>query len=537
MFQTIATKKTKVVVAMAGAAILVGACSGSSSKEASSPGSNAARTETTSSPPDASVVTTPASPTPTQEASPEAGKATETGGSPSSATSARLAAGTSPASATGPSAPKFSAAPASPAGSAPTSPAPATGSAKAVPGAAPAPSPKPGAPGPGSATDVGVTDREIKVGSINMHGLPLANVLIDPQVRGMQAAVQAINDAGGVHGRNITFLDCDDGPGDTARAKACMKKLAEQDKVFAMLTSTTWSSAAIHDDLAKYQLPLVGAWAYSVTEWSDPWMFPTHMPMLHEAYAAAEWVRDVIKPKTFGLICLNSPEMQKACANVNEVLTRAGARLVHQSNLDLTPADTSSEVVAMRAANPDHIIHYVINPSTIVKFVVEAAQQQYWPPKGLSGNHLATEVLGSLFGQWPANRYWTNTTYKLWGPEFMAVMAKYAPKNHGINHHIVQAGYVGTNIFAEAAKKVGPDLTRKALMDILNSQEWNAGPGLDQKFMYAPGQRNKADTGDLNEYMYKYTDANTTGNRDGSPHGFVPDPDRFVITDHESGGN
>jgi hypothetical protein len=172
-----------------------------------------------------------------------------------------------------------------------------------------------------------------------------------------------------------------------------------------------------------------------------------------------------------------------------------------------------------------------------VKFVVEAAQQQYWPPKGISGNHLATEVLGSLFGQWPANRYWTNTTYKLWGPEFMAVMAKYAPKNHGINHHIVQAGYVGTNIFAEAAKKVGPDLTRKALMDALNSQEWDAGPGLDQKFMYAPGQRNKADSGNLNEYMYKYTDANTTGNRDGSPHGFVPDPDRFVITDHESGGN
>ncbi|HEV8626223.1 MAG TPA: ABC transporter substrate-binding protein [Acidimicrobiia bacterium] len=533
MFQPIGTKRTKVAAALAGTAILIGACSGGSSQEASPQGSNAARTETASSLPNGSLVTPPAAQTPTQEGSPEPDpSAAETGASPSSATSAPLPAAKGPASA-----PKSSAAAASPAGSAPTSPAPATGSAKALPGAVPAPSPKPGAPGPGGATDVGVTDREIKVGSINMHGLPLANVLIDPQVRGMQASVQAINDAGGVHGRNITFIDCDDGPGDTARAKACMKKLAEQDKVFAMLTSTTWSSAAIHDDLAKYQLPLVGAWAYSVTEWSDPWMFPTHMPMLHEAYAAAEWVRDVIKPKTFGLICLNSPEMQKACGNVNEVLTKAGAKLVHQSNLDLTPTDTSSEVVAMRAANPDHIIHYVINPATIVKFVVQAAQQQYWPPKGLSGNHLATEVLGSLFGQWPVNRYWTNTTYKLWGPEFMAVMAKYAPKNRGINHHIVQAGYVGTNNFAEAAKKVGPNLTRKALMDVLNSQEWNAGPGLDQKFMYTPGQRNRADTGNRTEYMYKYTDANTTGNRDGSAHGFVPDPDRFVITDHESGGN
>jgi ABC-type branched-subunit amino acid transport system substrate-binding protein len=515
MFQWIATKETRVVSALACAAILIGACS--DSKEASSPGSNAAHGSSGASP----AVGAPSAPT--ADSGAPTGSSTAAGPT-ATATGAPVAAN-SPAPATAASAPKSGA------------------SAKALPGTPPAPSPKPGAaaspspvaaPGGGGVTDIGVSDREIKVGSVNMHGLPLANVLIDPQVRGMQASVRAINDAGGIHGRNITFIDCDDGPGDTARAKACIKKRAEQDRIFAMLTSTTWSSATIHDDLAKYQLPLVGAWAYSVTEWDDPWMFPTHMPMLHEAYAGGEWVRDVIKPKTFGLICLNSPEMQKACDNVNEVLTKSGARMVHRSNLDLNPPDTSSEVVAMRAANPDHIVHYVINPATIVKFVVQAAQQQYWPPRGISGNHLATEVLGRLFGQWPVNRYWTNTTYKLWGPEFMAVMNKYAPKNHGINHHIVQAGFVGTNIFAEAAKKVGPDLTRKALMDVLNSQEWDAGPGLDQKFMYAPGQRKKADTGNLREYMYKYTDANTAGNKDGSPRGFVPDPDKFVITDNFS---
>jgi Recombinase len=41
---------------------------------------------------------------------------------------------------------------------------------------------------------------------------------------------------------------------------------------------------------------------------------------------------------------------------------------------------------------------------------VSAQQQGYYPPKGISGNHLAAEVLGSLFGQWPVGRYWTNTT-------------------------------------------------------------------------------------------------------------------------------
>jgi hypothetical protein len=52
--------------------------------------------------------------------------------------------------------------------------------------------------------------------------------------------------------------------------------------------------------MAQYRLPLVGAWAYSQTEWQDLFMVPTHMSMIHEAMAGARWARDVVKPKTTG---------------------------------------------------------------------------------------------------------------------------------------------------------------------------------------------------------------------------------------------
>ena len=172
-------------------------------------------------------------------------------------------------------------------------------------------------------------------------------------------------------------------------------------------------------------------------------MFPTHMSMIHEAMAGANWVKNVVKPKTYGLICLTSPEMQLACNEVAKILDASGAKLVKKADVSISETSMSSHVLAMRAANPEHIIHYVINPATMAKFMVEAAQQGYYPPKGISGNHLAAEVLGSLFGKWPAGRYWTNTTYRLWGAEFMATMNKYARGNKGVNHHIVQAGYVG----------------------------------------------------------------------------------------------
>jgi ABC-type branched-subunit amino acid transport system substrate-binding protein len=367
-----------------------------------------------------------------------------------------------------------------------------------------------------------------------MHGMPLGNVLIDPIARALVGTNEAINDRGGVLGRRLQYIDCDDGPGEVSRAKACIKKMAGVDKVFALLGGASWATASIHDDLHQFGLPYFGAWAYSQTEWQDPYMFPTHMSMIHEAMSGAHWAANVVKPKTYGLICLTSPEMQLACNEVTKIMDASGAKMVKRADVSISETSMSAYVLAMRAANPEHIIHYVINPATMAKFMVESQQQGYYPPKGISGNHLAAEALGSLFGKWPAGRYWTNTTYKLWGPEFMATMEKYARANGGVNHHIVQAGYVALNIFAQAAKQVGPNLTRDRIMaELGNGTVWASDPSLDQRFQYVNGERSgntwNHDYGQGREFIYKYNSENTVANPDGTPNGWEPDPDQFVI--------
>jgi hypothetical protein len=383
------------------------------------------------------------------------------------------------------------------------------------------------------ATEVGVTKDEIHMGTVSMHGMALGNVLVNPIVHGIAAEFSAENDRGGVLGRRLVLTDCDDGPGEVSRTKACIKKLATVDKVFALLNITSWGAASSHDDLRQYHLPSVGEWAYSQTEWQDPFMFPTHMSMIHEAMAGAHWAANVVHPKTYGLICLTSPEMQLACNQVQKVLDTTGAKMVKRVDVAIAETSMSAQVLAMRAANPDHIIHYVINPATIAKFVVEAAQQGYWPTKGMSGNHLAAEVLGQLFGKWPEGRYWTNTTYKMWGPEFMATMNKYARGNKGLNHHIVQSTYVGAQILAQAARAVGPNLTRDRLMAQLgNGDTYATESAMDQRFQYTQSERGSnwsERNGQGREFMYKYASSNTAANPDGSPSGFEPDPDQFVI--------
>ncbi len=388
------------------------------------------------------------------------------------------------------------------------------------------------------ATDIGVTKDGIRLGSINMHGMALGNLVTAPQVRGNLATVAALNDRGGVLGRRLSITDCDDGPGEVSRAKACIKKLVSQDKIFSLVTGVDWATGSIHDDLRQFKLPYIGAWAYSQTEWQDPYMFPTHMSMIHEAMAGAHWAKNVVKPKTYGLLCLTSPEMQLACNEVKKVLDASGAKMVKRADLSISETSMSSQVLAMRAANPEHIVHYVINPATIAKFMVESQQQGYYPSKGISGNHLASEVLGSIFGKWPMGRYWTNTTYRLWGSEFMATMNKYARSNKGANHHIVQAGYVGINIFARAAKQVGPNLTRERIMATLgNGTVWASDASLDQRFSYVRSERHGTnwshDYGQGREFVYKFESINTTSNPDGTPNGWVADPDQHVIYTHK----
>ncbi|HZE67805.1 MAG TPA: ABC transporter substrate-binding protein [Sporichthyaceae bacterium] len=386
----------------------------------------------------------------------------------------------------------------------------------------------------GGATDIGVTKDSIKMGTISMHGMALGNVLITPLVNGIRGTFESINDRGGILGRRMTLIDCDDGPGEVSRTKACIKKLAGVDKVFALLNISSWGSASSHDDLKQFQLPSFGEWAYSQTEWQDPYMFPTHMSMIHEAMSGANWAKNVIQPKTYAMICLTSPEMQLACNQVQKIMDSGGAKLVKRADVSISETSMSAYVLSMRAANPEHIIHYVINPATMAKFMVEAAQQGYYPPKGISGNHLAAEVLGSIFGKWPTGRYWTNTTYKLWGPEFMSTMSKYARGNRGTNHHIVQSTYVGALIFEKTAKAIGPNLTRERLMAQWdNGEVYTSDASLDQRFAYTATERGNDNWnhnyGQGREFMYKYDSTNTVANPDGSPSGFTPDPNQFVI--------
>ncbi len=400
-------------------------------------------------------------------------------------------------------------------------PAPTTDAPPAAEQPAPVAEQPPAATGDnGGATDVGVSAQEIKLGSISGVNTPLGNIVAAPVTTAVIAAMRGINDGGGIHGRFLNVVDCDDA-GDVTRFRACYRKLVEQDQIFSFITSITWGTGEVHGDLERDQVPWVGSWGFYTSEHRDPWMFPVHLASIHEAHTNAQWVRDNIQPETVGVLYLNSPEQHLALAAMKEVLDPAGIEVVREIPQEIATADESGNVLSMRGADPDHIIHFSW-PPPIVKFMVDAAAQGYWPTQGMSGNHFLGEVIGDLVGDWPLQSMWTISSYEIWGDEYLAVVDKYAPQMRERHHHITQSGFIGVQVFADAAEAVGPNLTRDELMSVLESREWDAGPGLGQSFLWSPGNHDNIRC----EYMFKYNSSET-----GSYQVYVPDPQQYEVCD------
>ena len=469
---------------------------------------------------------------PAAAATPDAPAASAPAGGPAPANSGSVAPAGKPAPASKGAASTgrgsgSAAAPAGTSGAAPRpgSATPAPGPGIPAPGASPAPGGNPGA------TDVGVTADEIRMGSISMYELPVAGNLVRAGAETVKAVTRVQNDTGGLYGRRIKYIDCDDGAADATRHRACYKKLAEQDKIFAFLGGLTFAEADQTAQLQKDGIPWVASGSLYQVEWDTHWAFPIHMSMQHEAITSAKWVRDIKRPKTFGLVCLKAPEFRATCDRASEVLTKAGAKMVHRVDTEVNTPDMSGDVLALRAANPEVVLHYTVNPASTIRFVVDASQQNYWPPKGVTGNHIAIENLGDLVGDYPAKHGWNiNNSYKIWGADFVAWTLKYTPNLKGKMQHIQVGQWAGARMFMDALKEAGPNLTRARVMAILNSRQWDTGPGLGQKYMWEMAQRTRTGTINHTEYMYKYVGRDTYAKDTGEAPGLVPDPDKFVIS-------
>jgi ABC-type branched-subunit amino acid transport system substrate-binding protein len=500
------------------------ACSGGSSKEASKKADN----------------TQAASPAPSTDAStPSADNSSAT------PTTAAAAPGSAAATPSSPSAPAANgstpagkaAANNAPGGKAGTSNAPASGAPKSSSAAATPGAPAPGgavpSPTPGKAnyaSDVGVSADTIRIGTINMTSATrsLGPALAGVQEQNLDAAVKYINRSGGVSGRKLQLVTCDDG-GDIARGRACYEKL--KDNVFALVPSLTWLTDVIHDRLPKDKVPWL-SWGWFKSEYEDPWMFPCHANGMREAAAVADWTAKVIKPKTVGIMYLNVSEDIAAKDVATKQLKAAGINVVETVAQEWDSPDESQHVLAMRTADPEFILSFSW-PAPVAKFMHDASTQHWQPKLGFAANHLTGDPgYGPIFGEYIKDKTYTITSWgvptdpsdsdnaeggntqeqqllrdeliRTNGREYQGFKWRYAGY-----HHITQSGWVCTRILAKAAEQLGADLTRDGFKKVLESKGWDSGIG--STLYWHLGDHNASPYSYNREFIYKWISAKDGG--------------------------
>jgi branched-chain amino acid transport system substrate-binding protein len=335
--------------------------------------------------------------------------------------------------------------------------------------------------GNGGATDVGITGNEIRVGNVSAIGGPLPGQF-RPMAEAVQAYFRLVNERGGVYGRRLTLVGCDDELNGQKR-QACLRSLVEDKHVFAFvgnLSAADEGDAAYLDGALKGAVPDVGgfALAYSHSNGSFYW---SPMGALRRELAGTaqwEWIRaqtHFTKPVVFW-------------HNIN-ISREQGQTLLH-------------ELAVVTGVRDDQIRNYEVSP-TVPDFnsqVLQAKQQGYdsfFTSMEISSNiRLVRAIANYRDPTWNPTIHFELSTYtqdflEALGPlakgvyiriphtpfsepafapmaEYLQTLKRFFPASAPASFGVF--GWVGAAFFVDALKKAGPNLTRAKLYDAMKTR-------------------------------------------------------------------
>jgi branched-chain amino acid transport system substrate-binding protein len=287
--------------------------------------------------------------------------------------------------------------------------------------------------------------------------------------RGVQLAVQEINAAGGIDGRQIELI-VRDTQSEPTKAVNGAAELIHAHKVSVMLGPVnSGESLAVVPLLARANTPqLHPCWVDTLT---DPKKYPMcfrNAPTNQQIGAAANrYVVDVLKRKKVAVI---SDTTGYGTASVNTyvpMLKAKNAEIVYQGNIDAANPDLTPEILRMRSAGAEAIMPWSVNPGFLSRIINTRGQMQWDVPI------VGQTTLGS--GQTKAllekSEYWAKVYPNNFRPVCYAAGGKLSDRTNAFVDRLKSAkidmgdtllwwialGYDSPRMIAEAMKNVGTE--------------------------------------------------------------------------------
>lgn len=321
----------------------------------------------------------------------------------------------------------------------------------------------------------GVSDTEVIIGSVNDLSGPFAAVGV-PAVAGANLYFDAINDAGGVHGRTIRFI-VEDNAYQVPRAMQGYNKLLNKDKVFAMLLSLgTPMNVAGFKLLDPKGIPNIGPLSAATEMLSEPMAnkftgFSSYYDQVQTGVKYLAGQGDVSEvcsmyiPSGFGNEIAQST---KDAAPLN------GATFAGETTHKPDELDFVGSLTKLKAAGCDVITIGLTVRQAIT--VVGTAKKLGWgdvdflvTSAGFLG--VVAAVPGGVTEGLYASSGWVDLGSRATEPAPAQFIADYKAKYDKPASGFAMLGYSAAGTFVRALEAAGPDLTHEsflAAMETLN---------------------------------------------------------------------
>ena len=322
----------------------------------------------------------------------------------------------------------------------------------------------------------GVTDSEIRIGTLlPLSGNPAAawGIAIS---RGMQAYYDYINDNGGIYGRKIKLIVADSQYSGPVASEAA-RRLVERDKVFAIQGSL---GTEVHSVVYKY-LEEHGILDMFILTGNSKWTVPVAptrfcglVDYITEGRIFARYIKQNFDGQKLGILAQNDEYGKEGERGVREGLEELGANMdVTVVYYEETVSDVTAQVQRLKGADVD-IIAFWGGPVQAANMIKAARETLSWKVPMMVNGTNALEIVGQLAGYdniegtvsgMMGHQAWETSIPGI--AERKAIVAQYAPDVTFDN--IVLVGYSISEGMAGFFKQAGKELTRESFIKAAES--------------------------------------------------------------------
>jgi branched-chain amino acid transport system substrate-binding protein len=320
----------------------------------------------------------------------------------------------------------------------------------------------------------GVTDKSIRIGQTTSYSGPASQYGLIGKVQ--EAYFRMLNEKGGINGRQIEFISRDDAYSPSKTIEQ-VRKLVEGDGVSFMFNSfggPTNAAQAKYLNRAKVPQLFVATGAHY---WGDlkeyPWSMGWQPSFRSEARVFAKDALARHPNAKIAVFYQNDDFGKDYLLGVKDIVAQQGAaKIVSELSYEPTVPTVDSQVVTLRATNPDVVILAAI-PKFAAQFIRKEIELNWNPivyvTGGASGVAATTEVAK---GREDMNLY-TGVFFKDWNDpawrddpalrDFFAFMEKYAP-GVAVADFAPVYGYSVAQTLVDVLTRCGDDLSRENIM-------------------------------------------------------------------------